>query len=326
VLTGELASRSTMPATAMLGTILAWMAPGLLSAMVWQSVMGRWRDPARRSKAILHLRGELLSAEMMKALTKLLRGQNWRVQFAPADPDPCAVQVELVEAEKSQAFEFDPVWPLKVSLDDLSNLQVRERLQRRGEIQLRRRIVSALEKMFKWAARREFSNGHGFWVAPHFWFILGLSRDVQEEEVDLAECTLLSGTIGPAYYRLIPRLARHHMFQMLRALHVDLIFVEDGVSFRRFVRVLRRLFEIYDKNDGRKPAEDIHFVGLPGTRVMIHEFQLDEPFKSDTYPEPKYDFLGRARILHIFRDRQEEEEFIEPPFDFSRTPAPAASG
>jgi hypothetical protein len=199
-------------------------------------------------------------------------------------------------------------------------------MSRRGEIQMRRRIVSALEKMFKWVARRDFNNGHGFWVAPHFWFILGLSRDAQEEEVDLAECTLLSGTVGPAYFRMMPRLARHHLFEMLRALHVDLIFVEDGVSFRRFVRVLRRLFEVFDKHEGKKPAEDVHFVGLPGTRVMIHEFQLDEPFKSETYPEPKYDFLGRARILHVFRDRQEHEDLVEPPFDFSRTPAPAASG
>jgi hypothetical protein len=80
------------------------------------------------------------------------------------------------------------------------------------------------------------------------------------------------------------------------------------------------MFEIYDKHSGRKPAEDVHFVGLPGTRVMIHDFQLDEPFKSETYPEPKYDYLGRARILHVFRDRNEDEELIEPPADFSRRP------
>jgi hypothetical protein len=326
VLMGELAGRSAMPATAMLGTILAWMAPGLLTAMVWQSVMGRWRDPARRSRPIIHVGGTVLTSEVMKSLHQMFRVHNWRAVFAPADPDSCAVQIELVDPAQSQALEFDPTWPLKVSLRDLGDPRVHDRLLRRSEIQMRRRITSALEKMFKWAARRDFSNGHGFWVAPHFWFILGLSRDAQEEEVDLAESTLLSGTIGPAYYRLIPRLARHHLFHMLRALHVDLIFVEDGVSFRRFVKVLRRLFEIYDKNEGKKRAEDIHFVGMPGTRVMIHEFQLDEPFKSETYPEPKYDFLGRARILHIFRDRQEQEEFTEPPFDFSRTPAPAATG
>src|SRR2546430_1674955 len=45
-----------------------------------------------------------------------------------------------------------------------------------------------------------------------------------------------------------------------------------------------------------------------------------------TYPEPKYDYLARARILHVFRDRGEHEEPLEMPFDFSRTPAPAAVG
>ena len=113
---------------------------------------------------------------------------------------------------------------------------------------------------------------------------------------------------------------------MLRALEIDLIFVEDGVGWRRLRRVLRALFEVFDVHGGRRPAEEVHFRGLPGTRVLIHEFQFDDPFKSELYPEPKYDFLGRARLLHVFRDRGEQEELIEPPYDFSRTPAPVAVG
>jgi hypothetical protein len=91
-------------------------------------------------------------------------------------------------------------------------------------------------------------------------------------------------------------------------------------------RVLRVLFEVFDMHAGRRPANEIDFRGLPGVRVLIHEFQFDEPFKSETYPEPKYDYLGRARILHVFRDRGGQEEFIEPPFDMSRSPAPMALG
>jgi len=180
-----------------------------------------------------------------------------------------------------------------------------------------------LERLFKNVTQRKFGNGHGFWVAPHFWFILGLTRDAAEEEIDLADSPMLSGTVGPAFHRVMPRAARHHLFKLMRALHIDLIFVEDGVKFRRFIKVVRRMFEIFDKHNGEKPAEDVHFLGVPGTRVMIHDFQLDEPFKSETYPEPKYDYLGRARILHVFRDRNEQEELIEPPFDISRSPAPA---
>jgi hypothetical protein len=112
---------------------------------------------------------------------------------------------------------------------------------------------------------------------------------------------------------------------MLRAVQIDLIFVEDGVGWRRLRRVLRALFEVYDVHAGRRPAEEVDFRGLPGTRVLIHDFQFDDPFKSETYPEPKYDFLGRARLLQVFRDRGEQEELIEPPFDMSRTPAPVSA-
>jgi hypothetical protein len=110
---------------------------------------------------------------------------------------------------------------------------------------------------------------------------------------------------------------------MMRALEIDLIFVEDGVGFRRFVRVLRMMFEHYDIFGGRRRADELHFRGVPGTRVLIHEYQLTEPFKSDVYPEPDYENLGRARILHVFRDRGEQEEPLETPLDFTFTPVPS---
>ena len=46
------------------------------------------------------------------------------------------------------------------------------------------------------------------------------------------------------------------------------------------------------------------------------------PFRSENYPEPRFEDLGRARILHVFRDRGEHEELIENPFDFSSSPVP----
>jgi hypothetical protein len=132
---------------------------------------------------------------------------------------------------------------------------------------------------------------------------------------------MINEKIGPAYHRAFPRLARHLARVAMRSLHIDLIFVEDSVTFRRFSRVMRRLFELYDRQNG-KPVEDRHFTGLPGTRVLIYEFQFDNPFESDTYPEPKFTTLGRARILLVFRDRSEQEELLETPFDITRTPAP----
>lgn len=317
--------RAVMPITGMLGMLLAWLSPGLLAALVFQSVMGRWRDPARRCLPLAHVRG-VVTSDARARIGKIFAVQGWKVRFDPEPAASHAVQLVLVGSDQSEAREFDPVWPLKVSEADLADPEVFNRLARRSVIQSRRKIVSGLKALFKRAAERRFRRGHGFWVAPHYWFIAGLSRDQHEEELDMADNAILSSSIGPAYYRVLPRLARHHLYDVLRALQIDLIFVEDGVSYRRFTRVLRRIFEIYDKSAGQKRAEDTHFVGLPGTRVIIHEFQLDDPFRSKTYPEPKYDHLGRARILHIFRDRTEEEELIEPPFDFSRTPSPIAMG
>jgi hypothetical protein len=313
-------ARELMPITTTLGQILAWLAPGALCGLVLQTVIARLRDPARPAAPVVHVAGERLAGHR-STLRRLFAGWGWRARFARAKPDPLDVCVRLDE-QADPRQEMEPRWPLAVRPDLIEEPEVRHRLARRDEIQKRRRLISGLERLFKRAARRRYRAGSGFWIAPHYWFIPGLTRDSHEDEMDLEEGTVLSGVIGPPYHRALPRAVRHHVYTMLRALQVDLIFVEDGVGFRRFVRVLRVLFELFDVHGGRKRAEEIHFTGLPGTRVMIHEFVLDEPFKSDVYPEPDYENLGRARILHIFRDRGEQTDPLETPFDFTNAPVP----
>jgi hypothetical protein len=286
--------------------------------------LGRYFDPARPAAPMANVRGA--TAAQRGALRQLFRSHGWTVRFA-ANAGPAAVPLVLVEAQLPTT-EDEVRWPLPVTIAQLeSDEGVWERLRRRDEIQARRKVVAALERLFKFAAGRPTRGGTGYWVAPHFWFVTGLMRDTQrdaEDEFDLADGAILSGTVGPPYHRLLPRAVRHHVYRLMRALQVDLIFVEDGVGFRRLRKVLRVLFEVYDIHGGRRPAEEVDFRGLPGTKVLIHDFQFDEPFRSETYPEPKYEYLGRARILHIFRDRGEHEEPLETPFDFSYTPAPAA--
>jgi hypothetical protein len=185
--------------------------------------------------------------------------------------------------------------------------------------------LNGLERLFKYASRQQFRCGSGFWVAPHFWFIEGLKRDTPEDELNLDGGTIFSGVIGPPYHRVLARPVRHYVYQVLRALQIDLIFVEDGVGFKRLSRVLRMLFEVFDVYDGSRRAEEIHFQGVTGVRVLIHEYQLTDPFKSEVYPEPDYENLGRARILHVFRDRGEQEEKIDSPLDNTFAPAPAGA-
>ncbi|HTK76382.1 MAG TPA: hypothetical protein VL371_14050 [Gemmataceae bacterium] len=312
----------TMPVTAMIGLTLAWLAPGALVALFTQMALGRWRDPARSAVPVGHVAG-VVTREQRRTIRAAFRAHGWRVRFGPAGPRPLDVPVELVENKLPQSDAAPPRWPLAVTVAELDDPALWQRLERRDQVQKRRKLLGSLEHLFKMAAGRRSLRGQGFWVAPHFWFIGGLMRDEQSEE--LSDESILSRVVGPPYHRVLPRAVRHHVYQMMRAVQIDLIFVEDGVGWRRLRRVLRALFEVYDVHAGHRPAEEVDFRGLPGTRVLIHDFQFDDPFKSETYPEPKYDFLGRARLLHVFRDRGEQEELIEPPFGFSRTPAPVSA-
>jgi hypothetical protein len=321
---GGSAAKSNMPVTMLLGNLLGTLAPGMLVAWVVHAVISRYRDPARPARPVLHVRNDV-SAQERKQIRYAAARCGWAVRWSTQPLDRTNVGITLVPADQSCATDFDPPWPLPVSLADLDNPNVFDRLYRRHEITQRRLIVTGLERLFKRALRKDYRFGNGFLVAPHFWFVGGLSRDDQEEELDLNDSPLLSNTIGTPYHRSIARPARHHLYRMFRALQVDMLFVEDGVSYRKLVRVLRRLFEVYDKNAGQKRLEDFHLNGLHKLRVIIHEFQLDEPYKMDGYPEPKYEQLGRARILHVFRDRGEQEELTETPFDFTQTPAPMSA-
>jgi hypothetical protein len=315
--------RTAMQWTVMLGTALGWALLGLLWVFVWQYAKERLRSPARKARRVLHVRG-LVDVAARRALRRHFRRRDWRVEFAPREPDACAAQIDLVAPGLSQAREFDPAWPLKLSLADLDDADVRDRIERRSDLQARRRLVGGLERIFKIAKRRKYRSGHGYWVAPHLQLWNGLRRDEPEPDPGPFDNHMVHDNIGPAYHRAIPRFARHVAHEMMRGLQIDLIFVEDGVTFRRFAKVMRRIFELHDKAPNR-PVEDLHFVGLTGTRVLVYEFQFDNPYESETYPEPKFTALGRARILLVFRDRSESEELVEPPFDTTRTPAPVGS-
>ncbi len=187
---------------------------------------------------------------------------------------------------------------------------------RTGEIRARRDLVRGLEFLFKRAAGRTFRRGSGFWVAPWHWFCLGLSRD-EDERAAGGEGTFFLETIGPAYHRVFAPSTLAHAREVMGGLGVDLVFVEDGVGFRRFRRVLRMAFEVRDMLGPRGRAEERHFTGLPGVRVVLHDFTMEEPFRRTRggYPEPDYDTVGRARILHVFRDRGEEDVTADAPRD-----------
>jgi len=317
---GHAEAENTMPLTTVMGNSLGWLLPGLLlSAAVFIHLA--WRnDPARPGRPVAHI-ADVPEADR-KAIAALLRRRGWVANFG--DTGANDVGLRLVAAERSEAHEFDPAWPLAVSRQDLEGEFVYSRMARRNEIQLRRQLLRGLEKIFHEAKGRPTRGGCGYWLAPHLWFVAGLTRD--EVAAGDEEPTFLTEVVGPPFVEVFTLPVRRYAYQLLKALQVDLIFVEDGVGYRKLVRVLRVLFEVFDKGAGKKRTEDVHFRGMTKVRVMFHDFDVDEPFRSSKYPEPKFAPLGRLRVLHVFRDRGEEEEYIEPPFSSDQTPVPTLVG
>ncbi len=215
---------------------------------------------------------------------------------------------------RPQPHEFDPTWPLAVSREDLDEFWSTTRMARRDEIQLRRQFLRGLEKIFHEAKGRTQSGGCGYWLAPHLWFVAGLTRD--EVTGGEEEPTFLTEVVGPPYAEVFTAAVRRYVYRLLKALQVDLIFVEDGVGYRKLVRVLRVLFEVYDKGAGRSGAEDVHFRGLTKVRVMFHDFDVDEPFRSNEVPgaevRPSGPAPGAARLPRPRRRRRVHRAAVQP--------------
>lgn len=307
-----------MPLTALLGTVAAWLVPGLLVVLLAKLRSGWKADPARRTPPTIHVLGR--DPDEVRRASRVARKWGWTVKSASDARAPGEVRIEVVPQERSEATEFNPHWPLKVSVADLQSAIVKERLARRDEIATRRQLFRGLQKLYKRASAFKGPAGGGFWLAPHWWFVEGAGREDADATGDDAP-----PMVGPAYATVLSVRARQHAHAVLRATQIDMIFVEDGVTYRNLERALRVLTELYDVHGGQRRADEQHFRGVPKVRVMIHDYEPGNPFRSELYPEPKFDDLSRVRVLHIFKDRGGEEEWIEPPFDFSSTPAPVGA-
>ena len=178
------------------------------------------------------------------------------------------------------------------------------------EIACRRQLIRGLQGLFKRASRRRLPPESGLLLGLQHWFVLGLRTDAPAETQDPAESTVFDGRIGRPFHRVFDCRTRFHYWQICQSLQIDLIYVDRAVAFRQFVRVLRQMFEIYDMHGGQVRAEERHFLGLPAVRVLLHDLDagiVQNSRSSDSYREPDYRELDRARVLHVFRDRQETE-------------------
>lgn len=314
---------SPMVVTGFLGALAAWLVPGLVMLGIYHFIRFRHIDPTQRDPLTVRIENTADRSTRIRA-AKLVRRWGVNTIFAPEVSDhERPVTIRLVPAEQSEASEFDPRWPLKVSLDDLAGTIVPDRVARRDEIQLRRRFLKCLAKLLKQSSLIVPENGGGFWIAPHWWFIETLLWESPPKGKSDDHGAVLR-PVGPSFENLFGPRVRQHLHAILRATQIDLIYLEDGVSPRKLEKVLRELFELYDVHGGRRRAEDHHFHGIPKVRVMFHDYAPGNEFKAEGYPEPKFDDVSRFRVMHVFRDREESEESLDAPFDFSWEPSPMA--
>src|SRR5439155_15266666 len=112
--------------------------------------------------------------DLRRTLRSAFRARGWRVRFAGSGARPLDVPVELVERPLPVSDAVPPRWPLAITVADLDNPALWQRLERRDQVQKRRKLLAALEHLFKLASGKRALRGQGFWLAPHFWFIGGL--------------------------------------------------------------------------------------------------------------------------------------------------------
>jgi hypothetical protein len=270
--------------------LFAVLQTGLLKALVQ-------RDPATPCPTSVHVAPE--GGDVPRA-RKLLEARGWTVRLPPEPPHAADVRLRLVERMPPPEG-----WPLAVSASALDAPELLDLIARRDVVQRRWLLFRGLRRMLAYATRRTYKVGSGFWIAPQQWFAVGLTRDTSEENPRETEM------IGEPYHVMIPRAALHHAHRLFTAIEIDMVFVEDGVPWRGLRAVLLRLFAHRDRGLGRIEERDL--AGIPGIRVIVHDFRIGEPLARDHYPEPDYEDLGRARILHIFKDRGGEDETVPAP-------------
>ena len=200
----------------------------------------------------------------------------------------------------------------------LEDPEIHWRLKRRSDIRARRCVTKGLKAIFKEAASGLRGPGSGFIVAPHQWFMLGLARDIADH--DTTEDRSVEGFLQPEYRAVMSPRARHHLYLVLQSAGVDLIYVEDGVGYRRLAQALRVIFELFDKHGVDRRVSSRDFAAVHGVHAIVHDVTPDAPRKSETYPEPDYESETRARILHLYRDRGGSEEFSDAPVETDGIP------
>ncbi len=311
--TGAGAATGGTPITTGLGGAAAWAAA---LAFLSYSIHGPLRmlalarhDPGRRDPVpLLADQGHTLPAASISCLAR--HGFEWIEADRTGPPDP-AVRIHLRHGAPGSGVErldreaeylaFAP--RVLVDPESLTSVETLAELRRLDHALVRHRLFSGLGRILAHATERRFVDGTGFWLAPHLWYVRGLTRDTDDMDYH---------TIGDSYHVALPARSRQHAHRVFAAAEIDLVFAEDGVTALAIESVLERLFDLYDVwGPGR--IEEGAFAGFPSVRVMLQDIAPGEPPpRRSGYPEPSYEEISRARILHIMVDRGDGEDVSDP--------------
>lgn len=177
-------------------------------------------------------------------------------------------------------------------------------LDRTDFIAKRRIFYRGLSRLLKICRASRFRDGAGFILIPQCYFVEGLHRDDRNEHME--EDRL----VGPCFQDLWGLRVRHFLHRVLEAMDIDIIYFEDGVSFKELRGVFETLFELYHARGPRFRVEDYHFTGLTGVRVLMEYIRPDLPRNGvrEGYPETNFTNLSQARILMVYKDRGGETD------------------
>ena len=241
---------------------------------------------------------------------RVARERGWLVLRDAHEPDHAW---DLVMGSDGHARRFEPREPLDEN-------DAAFQLERRLHVVMRRRFRREFESLFKALRSEAPEGGTGFLVCPHVWLVPGVVRDVAPADHQGSSGALVGPRrYGPPMMQAFDPRVRRYIGQVLRKLEIDVMFLEDSITWKDVRRVLGVMFETYDQ--GRAPLRERHFVGLPRVRVVIQEEAADaEPPKAipagDPFAGPDA-MAGMTRVLLITRDRGDKDEIEElDPVDF----------
>ena len=191
---------STTPITIGLGSAALWA--GTVSFVSWSVhhvVRTRWvarHDPSIRRPITLRIEGP---AEIPADVLRRLKEHGFRSVSSPnGAEDDFGLTLRLEPEGPRRAVETrDTRGRITVHVRPEALLEPSALAElRRVDTESRRIFLrDGVRRLLRIAAGRRYDSGSGFWIAPHLWWIWGLTRD--DDDGDF-------WTIGPPYYKQFP--------------------------------------------------------------------------------------------------------------------------